>query len=463
MGESQHLRVALADHGPMTVRHRVFIRMWGVAVVAHLAGNWRYADVLPEPTMIGILLLATGLFGTAAIVAPRKWLMLGLGVIVPVTAIMEAPVLGNHWLLAGFVSLAYLLTWGRWDRFEPAGRIILLVFYAFAAFAKLNTGFLDPVTSCGLFYANQSLGELGLGPISPSSPVGWATAWGAALVELSVPVLLIIKRTRVAGALLGIGFHGLLTLDLGQHFYDFTAVLFPLFTLFLGDAFFERFESLGGKLRPLSRRILACATVVIGVSVTIGNVTPLTAASLAWLADGSFLWWIPYMVLVFWAAAAVREPAAFAPRLGPVAVVLASLVFINGLTPYLELKTAFGWNMYSNLVTVDGESNHLLVRATLPLRDGHQDLVTVVASDEPGLQAYADHRYLLPWPSFRSYLADQPDVSVTFERAGEVVEVERAGDAGLADPVPWWWRWMPLRAIHSTTPQQCQPAFLPAL
>lgn len=28
------------------------------------------------------------------------------------------------------------------------------------------------------------------------------------------------------------------------------------------------------------------------------------------------------------------------------------LVVFNGLTPYLELKTGFGWNMHSNLRTV---------------------------------------------------------------------------------------------------------------
>lgn len=142
---------------------------------------------------------------------------------------------------------------------------------------------------------------------------------------------------------------------------------------------------------------------------------------------------------------------------------MAALVFLNGLTPYLELKTAYGWNMYSNLVTVNGDSNHLLIRSTLPLRDGHQDLVTVVASDEPSLQAYADDGYLLPWPSLRTFLASNPDTALTYLRADELIEVARAGDTGLADPVPWWWRWMPLRAVHAEEPARCQTFFLPAL
>jgi hypothetical protein len=59
-----------------------------------------------------------------------------------------------------------------------------------------------------------------------------------------------------------------------------------------------------------------------------------------------------------------------------------AVVFINGLTPYLEMNTDYGWNIYSNLVTVDGESNHLLIRSTLPLRSGHEDLAAIVESDD---------------------------------------------------------------------------------
>lgn len=447
----------------MTIRHRVFARMWGVAVIAHLAGNWRYGDIWPDFTMIGALLALVGVLGTALVLAPRRWMLLSLGAVVPLTAILEIPVLGNHWLLAAFVSVAYLLVGGDWEQFEPAARLILLVFYSFAAFAKLNSGFLDPEVSCGVFYANQWLGELGLGPVAARSPTAWATAWGSALIELSVPFLLVFKRTRALGAMLAIVFHGVISLDLGQHFYDFTAVLLPLLALFLGDVFFERFESVPSRLRPLSRKVLGGLVVFIGASVTLSSTTALTQATYQWLAKGSFIWWIAYLAMVVWAAAGAREPMGLEWRVGPVAVALAALVVLNGLTPYLELRTAFSWNMYSNLVTVDGESNHLIVRRTWPLRDGHKDMVTIVASSDDGLMEYPNHGYLLPWPTFLTYLEGSPDASVTFERAGGEFEIDRVGASELAGPNPWWWRWMPLRAVHSATPEQCQPTFLPAI
>ncbi len=449
----------------MTARHRVFARMWGVAVIAHLAGNWRYGDVWPHPTLVGVLLAVAGLLATATIVSPRRPLLLGLAAVIPVTAVLEAPVLGNHWLLAGIVSLAYLLTWGRWDNFEPAARVIFLLFYGFAAFAKINSGFLDPTTSCGVFYANQALTEVGLAGISATSPFGWVASWGPALIEASVPILLINKRTRTWGALLGLSFHGILTLDLAQHFYDFTGVLFPLFVLFLPDFYADRFEVIGARLRPVLKQVLAAVVVVIGVAVTTANVTPLTEFTLRLMSDWSFLWWIPYMSVVLWAAiGSVTDPSLLGWRIGWAGALLALLVVANGLTPYLELKTAYGWNMYSNLVTVDGESNHYVVRATLPLRDGQHDLVTVISSSDPDLQVYADYGYLLPWPSLRYYTASHPDGSLVYRRAGRRVEVSRIGDDPvLSAPAPWWWRWMPYRAINAATPDQCQPSFLPAL
>lgn len=433
-------------------------------MVAHLAGNWLYGGVWPELSFVGVAMLLIGIVGTCAVIAPRRWMLLALGVVVPVSVALQAPLLSNHWLLAGFVSLAYVMTGARWERFEPAARVILLVFYSYAAFSKLNTGFFDPTTSCGVFYANQWLGGFRLGPVPSSSTLAWVSIWGSAILELAIPILLVIRKTRTVGVLVALAFHGTISLDLGQHFYDFTAGLAALFVLFLPDTYAERFETVGRSIRPALQTVALVAVAIIGVSVTVANVTPLTPVSAWWLTTGSFLWWVPYLGLVLWAAFGSLQSVSLRWRLGPTTAILVGLVFLNGLTPYVELKTAFGWNMYSNLVVVDGTSNHLVIRSTVPLRDGHQNLVTIVSSDDPGLQAYADTRYLLPWPSFRQYAVANPNSGVVFERAGVRTEVARLGDnRELSAPVPWWWRWMPLRSIHAETPQQCQPAFLPAL
>jgi Vitamin K-dependent gamma-carboxylase len=444
-------------------RQRVFARLWGVAALAHLAGNASYGDLLPSPELVGVLLACLGVVATAVIVRPGPRLTLLLMGLVVLTAAAEVPVLGNHWLLAAVVALGYLVTGGRWHRFEPLARTVLLLFYSFAAFAKLNTGFLDPVTSCGLFHLNEASGALGLPPLAAGSPVATLAAWAPAAIELSVPLLLLVPATRRAGVLLAVGFHTLLSFDLAQHFYDFTAVLLPLFLLFLDDSVFERIDGWGRVGAFRARTLLRGAVLFVGITVTAANVLPESPAAAAWLAHGSFGWWAAYVALLGLALLGPRRGAVLAWRLGPAGLAVAALVVANGLSPYLEVKSAFGWTMYSNLVLVDGTSNHLLVRASWPLRDEQEDLVRVLSSDDPGLEAYVAADYLLPWPTFRTYVASRPGIAVTYARAGRTVVVDRVGESNLAEPVPWWWHWMPLRAVHATTPATCQAVFLPAL
>jgi hypothetical protein len=122
--------------------------------------------------------------------------------------------------------------------------------------------------------------------------------------------------------------------------------------------------------------------------------------------------------------------------------------------------------MYSNLRTVDGDSNHLLVRRTLDLNDAQGDLVQILASSDPGLQDYADRDFALPLLQLRAYLADRPDTSLSFRRQGQVISVTHAADdPELIRPVGYWE--LRLSAFRASTvagdgPEQCQPTWLAA-
>jgi hypothetical protein len=441
-------------------RHSIFARMWGVTVLAHAAGNF-HGVVWPSPDVPGAALLLLGLAATVTIVRPRRATLLAISVLIPLTVAMSAPVLGNHWLLAGLVSLCYVLVGGNWERFEPGARVILLGFYSFAAFAKLNTDFLDPATSCGVVYANEWLDGFGLSSIPANGASGWIAAWGSALVELSVPVLLVVRRTRVYGVILAFAFHGMISVDQNQHFFDFTSVLLPLFVLFLPDPFFERIQSFGERLRPLFRHLVTGFVVIVGLAVTFANVTPITEVTDWWLFRGTYLWWLPYLGFIAWNLVRSAGRGGSLPwRLRPAAIAVVAMVFLNGLTPYLELKTAYSWTMYSNLVTVGGESNHLLVRSTLPLRKRYP-LVEIINTDDPALQQYVDEGYLIPWESFMSYLAASERIRVVIKTDGRSQTIVRTKQT--AGPVRWWWRWMPLRSVHREQPGRCQEFYMPAL
>ena len=144
----------------------------------------------------------------------------------------------------------------------------------------------------------------------------------------------------------------------------------------------------------------------------------------------------------------------------PLIVALAALVVFNGLTPYLELKTGYGFNMYANLATTDGVSNHLIIRRTLPLTDVQAHLAQVESSDDPVLSRYATDGYLLPERNLRDYLASHPSARAVVTVEGRRMEVS---GADFGRPLPVLVRKFQLfRAVDRADPPRCQLGWLPA-
>ena len=142
------------------------------------------------------------------------------------------------------------------------------------------------------------------------------------------------------------------------------------------------------------------------------------------------------------------------------------LVVANGLTPYLEVKTGYGWNMYANLRTVDGDSNHFVdPRAPLPLTDEQADLVRIISTDDPGLaalrraalRAHLDASCASTCPITRTCGSPTP-------AATSVVALRHASDRPeLVEPVPTWREKLLLfRAVDLESPERCVPTFGPA-
>lgn len=461
----------------------VFAVLWALAAVWHLLGNSPLA-----PGWAQALLAVTA---GAVLLLPGEPLALGaLAAAGLVTAWEEAPTIGNHWVLASFVNLGIVLALavglvrrrprdrvGLANRALPAARLCLLGFYAFAAFSKLNSAFFDRSVSCAAFYFRESTDSLGLSvlQLDGAAWVERVVIVGTVAIELAIPLLLVRRSTRSVGVVVALVFHGVLALDRSHQFFDFSSVLAALFVLFLppsaGTWVAERAGSARARL-ALRREALPgwVHLWAAGVVVAVGLLVALDALSYDQaVAVGWWPWQAAAVVLV----AAVtrylrqtREPAP-AARLTPhhaVFAVVPLLVVLNGLTPYLEVKTGFGWNMYANLRTVDGETNHLLVPRTLPLTSEQEEVVEVISSSDPALEAYAAADYGLTWTQLRSYLSDRPDTRITYRRGRRVVSLPRAGDdPSLVEPVALWRERLQLfRAVDLTDRERCVPTFGPA-
>ncbi|MFT7600337.1 MAG: hypothetical protein ACI8TP_003278 [Acidimicrobiales bacterium] len=449
------------DHDNEETDASMWWRLWAMAALAHLFGASLTEWNLRVPASLFVGFAALTLLARPDDRRIRAVLAASILVLVWV----EAPFLGNHWLLAGLISLAALISrpWaaGWLTRAGPGCRVILLLFYSFAAFAKLNDGFFDSVDSCARFFANQSLEFWQLPSIAGESPLARMAIYVSVAIELSVPVLLLMRPTRRFGVLLAVSFHLVLALDLRQHFFDFTLVLVPLFLLFLPAGALSDFERRFRVSRDLARR----AWSVVFVFLVLGFSLPVPSAFRGMAILATWILWLILVVLV--AEALLRTP--WSPqkvswKLQPLSLLIVALTMANGLAPYLELKTATGFNMYSNLTSGGGETNHLIVPATAGLRSEGSDLATVLETSDPDLAEYINSGFGLPFVNLTDYLADHLEAALTFERNGETVVVERAGDHPelLQRQSVLVEKFLFLRAVPLGSDSPCQNDWLPA-
>ena len=432
----------------------LFARLYGVALVAHVVGNWAQPDI---PSLIGFLNFGVGIAGLGLTLWPRRPLLLAASLLMVASVLAEMPFTGNHWLLAALAGLAIMATRADPIRYLPALRWLFIVFYGFAAFAKLNSGFFDPSVSCAVFYANQSLQGFGLGPLPEGSPLRTLVVWAIAGIELLIVPLLLIRRTRYAGIVLVTAFHILISFDLNQHFYDFTSVLIALLVCFLPDEALTQLRTRVGRwVRPLR-----LAWLILGSFLVLLAVLPASNATVAVLTRLAFVAWIPVSLIWLWGVVRARhQGGSLRWNPGWLGAAVVALAVLNGLTPYTEIKTAYGFNMYANLVTAQGESNHFLIRNTIPLRAGYDRPVEIVRSSDPGLNLYRDLGYLIAYPQFQRYLVGR-EVTIDFRRDGELFSEIHSSE--IASTGPWWWRFFPLRSLDAHDPPRCQDVFLPAL
>jgi hypothetical protein len=274
------------------------------------------------------------------------------------------------------------------------------------------------------------------------------------------------------GVLVALAFHFLLALDRTHQFFDFSAVLVCLFLLFLpadGVAVaIGRTAELRDRLAarwasgPELLRLAALAGCALVVVVAAG---PGDWPAPPVLRGVGVAIWIVYGAVAFWfAVVAVRGSAGgsralLPPSVSRVLLVVPLLAVLNGLTPYLEVKTAASWNMYSNLAVIEGDSNHLLIRAGLPLTDAHSRLVRVESAEGVDLSFYTGSDWELPEVTLLDHLAGRPDAVVEGTVGGERVRYEGSAVDGRPE---WRQKLQVFRAVDHSGSVECQASFGPA-
>ena len=261
--------------------------------------------------------------------------------------------------------------------------------YFFAFFHKLNSSFLSPDTSSlrdliptsAVTLFTTPLSMIGIGEAEARADIGYSALILYALVmELSIPILLMCRRTRFAGWISGFVFHGLIILSAGV--IDYTPVILGLYTAFLDT---DELNALIAALKQ-SRPYKVCGAVFVAglllappfVLRTQRMPLPDIATKVAWgvevFAALALLAAIVYIVWTIFelrpldshgggtvSKNATQRNHRMVRRVSTVGVILFldALYIGNCLGPYLGVKYWYSQAMFSGLA-VDG-SNHILM------------------------------------------------------------------------------------------------------
>lgn len=407
----------------------IFTFMWALSIVFHYskAESITTAITTPIQLMVGL---------TACYMMVYPWRTVGLGLLVTLQLgefLTMTPYVANHWTLTTAISSTLFITLllqrarrGTIDRgevfatFAPIARMCLLVLYFFATFHKLNADFFDTSLSCSAFLYQRLSVSL---PLPTSAPFPQLSIYATLLAEAGIPLLLVFRRTRWIGIAVGVIFHGTLAFD---HFYDFTALLFALFFLFTApgsySAFYTRHQRF---LLMFNRRHLRSLLLVLLCSFSgimafrgglgLGTGTSNIGLVVAWAMYlfTLLVTWVPVVLPVLW----LPNPG-FLRIMRPVypsLIVIPLVLILNGISPYLGLRTGTSFDMWSNLQT-SAPDNHLIMPASLNLLGDATTPVTILDSDDELLNAYIEQDLLITRWELQRQIHDKPLLNVTYAR-----------------------------------------------
>lgn len=460
----------------------LFAHVWAVQALVHqeFVPHW-----LADGNIFGWILVVCAV---ATLLYPSSLLFLSAMLVFSVVYHFgEWPWVMNHLLLLVFIDLTLLSAiavtvysaWRRgspvdsqvraevYTRFAPVLRATTIAVYYLIFISKLNWDFVNLDTSCLTDMYQQVVDRFAPLPIPTAD---WAldlALWAFLAVEIVLPVFLMFERTRYVALLIGLPFHLLLGL-IGHR--TFSAFIYALYFLFCMEPMLALLSDIRSRIRrEVLDRAVKLARVIVPLLGAAAALVYLTGdyteprGVLAPFDYGPEIWffWACAIGLLF-TAAILREYRSREPRRPqPMPSVrpgwlwaFFGIAIVNGLSPYLGLKTQTSYTMYSNLRTEAGVNNHLFMPA-LRLTDYQDDFVEIVSTDHPEIAklsyapAFFDpeavpRKKLINYFELRRLVSETPhtDFHVAYVRDDKSHSYTRHGGVGpdveLAQPHSYW-------------------------
>lgn len=390
-----------------------FVSQWPFVV------NHVFIDTFVSATMLGALGLTVGVFALARRPFDRQ--------------------LADDWF----------------QKFAPVCGAIFAFMYFSIIVSKLNWGFFDLDISCltGMIEEAHDKRAI-LTPLLSLASVEFYF-WFFIVAETLLPLMLAVRRTRLAAFYFGVPFH--LLLGLMGH-WPFSSFMLCFYILVAMPTLLVVVRNLAGYLDRLRETL----TPWLPAHLAFAAATGLLLLS-ALVLKPSWVWLIwtvvasPIILI-----AVLREnwregifsgagvTAMWSLRPG-VLWVFFGLVVLNSASPYLGLKTWSNVAMYSNMRTEAGVNNHIFM-PILPVFDFQDDLVDILDSNNEEVLKMKTYpaRYGFVGNEFDVYVnyfelrravsnSPDPNLEVRFVRDGETVTFKRGAEDNadkLLDVVP---------------------------
>ncbi|WP_232494351.1 thiol-disulfide oxidoreductase [Novosphingobium kaempferiae] len=435
---------------------------WGVAALFSIVGD-PWGLIGREGALY--MLLAWSVVGTSAvtILFPRKtWALVALAACTVLLYAMRLPVASNNktittvFDLCILLSAAVLASKGSLDRqslyesLRTPARLILATMYFYGIFHKINTDFLDPTVSCAVGLYKPLAEPFGL----EDNLFGrYLAIWSTFVIEGIAIVALFWKRWFAIGLTSALVFHYIIPISAYSWYMDFSSLVFALYMLTMPREasakiyeitcrhLVEPLRSLFGRvgiLAPAAGLLLAATLVVLLLALAnpgrpalmlLHSIFILTWAVVGGVAMTAMIY-AAMVYLPYRGGSSGRSPYAAWNWIVP------TLFFVSCLSPYVGLKTESSINMFSNLHTEGGTTNHLMFSRPPYLFDYQQEVVQVVASSSPSLSKTAREGRMNVLFSIEEYLRRHPDQWVSYIHDGQLIE--NATAATLPVEAAWW-------------------------
>jgi hypothetical protein len=309
-------------------------------------------------------------------------------------------------------------------------RIEVIILYFFAVFHKINSGFFSPAASCATDLLKAQHLEMVLGN---DQFLYSASAYFTLLIEVTIPVLLCFRKTRTVGVFVGLFFHSILSYSSYNAFYDFSAMIFAAYFLFLSPGFASNlyeiplsFKSWSRSfIQTFSRSKLWLSGFIILIVLTViyflnKQLNTFHSVHLYFFSTG---YSILYMVCLLRYLRAARPYQTRMRSKFPLPhwslFIIPVIIFLNGASPYLGLKTENSFSMFSNLRTEGGRTNHYMVPANVQLFDYQRNVVHVISSSDPRLQQLVAENKAMVYFEFQNYVHNRKPERVEYLLNGE--------------------------------------------